>query len=153
MRPGLPVLEPLAKGVVLSIVSVAGATIGAAFFLATVAAPSPDLLRTMALIGASFILAYVVEAVWLVQRVEIASQDEHEEWLGFLTGVGIAGLLGMTAALLVAEHRAAGYDNTLDDVGAAWAAVSLAILGGLIVLQPLLADRFGADSGDDTVGV
>lgn len=120
--------------------SVAVASIGVGLALATLPPPSPGLLENIALIGATLVLAYVVEAVWLVPRVEV--DGDREEWLGFLVGTGIAGLLGVVFALLASEHRAAGHDNWLDAFGLAWAAVSLLILGGLLVIQPLLADRF-----------
>jgi hypothetical protein len=138
----LPVLEPTAKGVVIALGSVALASLGAYFFLMTMPAASPELLRSMALIGASLLIAYVIEAVWLVPRVEI--DDQHEEWLGFLVGAALAALLGIVIALLLAEHRAVGHANFLDDFGLAWATVSLLILGGVLVLQPLLADRYGS---------
>lgn len=96
-------------------------------------------MQNLAMIGASFVLAYVVEMTWLVRRAEI--DGDREEWLGFLVGTGTAALVGVALALLVAEHRAAGHDNFLDDFGLAWSAVSLGTLGGLLVLQPLLADR------------
>ena len=68
--------------------------------------------------------------------------EEFEEWLGFLVGAGIAGLLAIAAALLGVEHRVAGHANSLDDLGLSFVIVSLAILAGCIVLQPLLAHRF-----------
>lgn len=124
--------------------AVALATLGAYFFLAGLAPASPELLRTLATIGAALLIAYVVEAVWLVPRVEI--DEDHEEWLGFITGAGIAGLLGVVVSMLLSAHREAGHDNVLDDLGLAWTATSLLILGGVLVLQPLLADRY-RDSG------
>jgi hypothetical protein len=137
----LPVLDPIQKGLVQALGSVAIASLGGALALGTMPAASPGLLENVATIGAVLVLAYVVEAAWLVTQVEIT--DDHEEWLGFLTGAGLAGLVGVIVALLVAEHRAAGHDSFLDDLGVSWAAVSLAILGCVLVLQPLLADRYG----------
>lgn len=134
-------LDPIAKGVANALVSVVLASLGAYFFLAALPAASPELLRNIALIGASLLIAYVVEAVWLVPRVEI--DDDHEEWLGFIVGAGIAGLLGIVFALLLSAHREAGHSNVIDDIGLAWATISLLILGGVLVLQPLLADRYG----------
>lgn len=149
MRPRFPILEPLTKGILLSLISIAGGALGVVFLTGTAPAPSPEFMRTLATIGATLVLAYVIEAVWLSTRVEI--DDEYEEWLGFITGVGIAGLLGVATALLLSEHRAAGHDNALDDLGLAWSATSLVILGVALVLQPLLAYRFGGqDRRDDS---
>jgi hypothetical protein len=135
----VPLLEPLSKGIANALVSVAAASLGLYFFFGAVPLASPELLRSVALVGATLVLAYVVEAVWLVQRVE--QDDEFEEWLGFVTGAGIAGFLGVVLALLLAEHRLAGHSNFVDELGTAWVAVSLLILGGVLVLQPLLAHR------------
>lgn len=134
-------LDPIPKGIANALASVALVTLGLYFFLQAVPHASPDLLRTTAIVGASLLLAYVVEAVWLAQRAEL--DDEYEEWLGFVAGAGIAGFLGIVLALLLAEHRLAGHANVVDEVGAAWVAASLLILGGVLVLQPLLAQRFG----------
>jgi hypothetical protein len=136
----LPILDPIPKGIVQALGSVAVATVGIGFALSTIPAASPALLENLALIGAALLIAYAVEAVWLAQRAEM--DDEYEEWLGFLVGTGIAGLLSVAIALLLAEHRLAGHDNLVDDFGLAWAVVSLVILGGVLVLQPLLASRF-----------
>lgn len=138
----LSLLEPITKGLISALCSVALGSLGLYFFFLAVPAASPELLRTMALIGASLLLAYVVEAVWLVTRVEV--DDEYEEWLGFVTGVGVAGFLGVVFALLLSEHRAVGHSNFVDELGTAWAAISLLILGGVLVLQPLFAHRLRA---------
>jgi hypothetical protein len=145
----LPRLEPIPKGVANALLSVALASLGVYFFFQAIPSASAELLRTIALIGASLVLAYVVEAVWLVGRVE--HDEEYEEWLGFVTGAGIAGFLGVVFALLLAEHRAVGHSNFIDKLGTAWAAVSLLILGAVLVIQPLLAHRFGelGDRADD----
>lgn len=138
----LPVLEPISKGIANALASVALASLGAYFFFQAVPSASPELLRTVALIGASLLLAYVVEAVWLVSRVE--ADDEFEEWLGFVAGAGIAGFLGVVLALLLSAHRAVGHSNFIDEIGLAWVVVSLLILGVVLVVQPLLAHRLSA---------
>lgn len=142
MLSRLPLLDPIPKGIANSLAAVALASLGLYFFFTAVPAASPELLRTIALIGAGLLIAYVVEAVWLVSRVEL--DDEFEEWLGFVTGAGIAGLLGVVFALLLAEHRVVGHSNFIDKIGTAWAAASLLILGCVLVLQPLLAHRLSA---------
>lgn len=136
----LPVFEPITKGVLLALASVMLGSIGCAFFLGALPAASPELLRSLGTIGAILVPAYVVEVVWLMPRM--GQGVEFEEWLGFVVGAGIAGLLGIAFALLLAEHRAAGHANSVDDLGLAWVAVSEVILAGVLVLQPLLANRF-----------
>jgi hypothetical protein len=145
-RPGLPVLEPITKGVLLALFSVAVASIGGAFFLGAIPPASPELLQSLATIGAIFVPAYVVEIVWLVPRM--ARGEEVEEWLGFVVGAGIAGLLAIAVALLGVEHRVAGHANSLDDLALSFIVVSLTILAGTLVLQPLLAHRFTDPEAD-----
>jgi hypothetical protein len=144
MRPSA--LEPIAKGVLLALFSVVAASIGASFFLGAIPPASPELLRSLATIGAILLPAYVVEVVWLVPRM--GRGEEFEEWLGFLAGAAIGDLLAIAVALLGAEHRLAGHANSLDDLGLAFVVVSLVILAGCLVSQPLLAHRFGESEVD-----
>jgi hypothetical protein len=142
----LPVYEPVTKGVLLAFFSVAVASIGAAFFLSAVPPASPDLSQTLALIGAILLPAYVVEVIWLLPRM--GRGEELEEWLGFMVGAAIADLLAIAVALLGVQHRLAGHSNSLDDLGLAFVIVSLVVLAGTLVAQPLLANRFGDDPAD-----
>lgn len=140
-------LDPIPKGIANALFTVALASLAVYFFFQTVPPASPELLRTVAVIGASLFIAYAVEAVWLVSRVAI--HDEYEQWLGFLIGTGIAGLLGIAVALLLSEHRAAGHSNFIDSLGTAWILISLLVLGALLVIQPLLAYELSEPAGAD----
>lgn len=142
----LPAFEPITRGVLLALFSIGAASIGAAFFLGAVPPAAPGLLQALALIGAVLLPAYVVEIVWLLPRM--GRGEELEEWLGFIVGAAIADLFAIAVALLAAEHRLAGHANTLDDLGLAFVVVSLVVLAGTLVAQPLLARRFadGAES-------
>jgi hypothetical protein len=140
MRPQLPLVEPITRGLLLALFSVAVASIGGTFFLGAMPPASPDMLQSLALIGAVLVPAYVVEVIWLVPRM--GGGEELEEWLGFIVGAGIADLLAIAVALLGAQHRLAGHANSLDDLGLAFVVVSLVILAGTLVAQPLLANRF-----------
>ncbi len=140
MRPELPILEPITRGLLLAFFSVVVASIGGAFFLGAVPSASPDLLQNLALIGAILVPAYVVEVIWLVPRM--GGGEELEEWLGFIVGAGITNLLAIAVALLGVQHRLAGHANSLDDLGLSFVIVSLVVLAGTLVAQPLLAHRF-----------
>jgi hypothetical protein len=136
----LPVLQPISKGVALALFSVAVASIGTAFFLGSIPPAAPELLQTLATIGAILVPAYAIEVAWLLPRM--GSGEEFEEWLGFVVGAGIANLLAIAVALLGAQHRLAGHANSLDDLGLAFVIVALVVFAGVLVAQPLLANRF-----------
>jgi hypothetical protein len=63
---------------------------------------------------------------------------KREEWIGFVTSFGVAGLLGIAVALGLAEHLAAGHRNWLDYAGFAWVLSSLGLLGLGVAIQPLM---------------
>jgi MFS family permease len=101
--------------------------------------PSAELLRGIAGLGGALVIAYVVQAAWLVREAKPA--EDRDGWAGFVTGIGIAGFVGVLLALVLAEHRAAGHDNFLDRIGCAWAALALLMLATIVLLHPLLAYR------------
>jgi len=131
--------SPLTRGFVLAFAAVAIATLGVGLALSTVPPADGSLFQGISIVGGSLLVAYVIEAVWLLPRLEAGS--EGDEWLGFMVGVGLAGLVATAISLPLAQHRYFGHDNALDWLGLSWCAVSLLILGGTLVLQPLLAER------------
>lgn len=137
----LPILEPITKGIALALASVALSALGGAFFIGALPSPSPGLTENLTTLGIVLVPAYVVEVTWLVPRM--GRGEEFEEWLGFVIGAGIAGLLAIAVSMLLSEHRLAGHANSLDDLGLSFVVFTLAILAGCLVLQPLLAHRFG----------
>lgn len=106
--------------------------------------PSANLMQTFAQIAATLLVGWVVMAVWMVARVE-RDGDDREEWLGGTTGLGVGGLAGLAVALLVAAHREAGHANFLDRFGCWWAVISIGALGLMLVLHPLVVERWRPD--------
>lgn len=98
--------------------------------------PSPELLRALAQVGATLLIAYAVEVSWLL-KVSSGRNGHRAGWVGYATGVGACGLLGLTLALVLSEA-----DTSSLGLGSqfllAWVAFSLALLGLLVALLPLL---------------
>lgn len=109
--------------------------------------PSPELLRTMAGIGASFFLAYVIEAAWLAQR--FPKNARAEDSLGLLTGLAVSGLAGVVFALFLSETASSGPLNRSQDFYFWWSLVSLGGLGLLVALQPAVTHIWLHENGQD----
>ena len=110
--------------------------------------PSADLLKDIASLGTGLLLAYVIEISWLTARMSRA--PDYERRLGAFVGIAAGGLLGVVIALLLAAHRAAGHSNPLDTIGVSFVAVSLAFLGGIVIIQPLLVHEWPEDGSDSS---
>jgi hypothetical protein len=135
--------HPLWVGVAQAFLSVLALMAVGAFVARPLGYPSAELCYALAGIGVAILLGYVIEAVWMVG---LAKRDKgHENWLGFVCGLGLAGLLGIALALAVAAHRERGHGNLFDDIGAWWAISSLGLLGLLVVLHPFFVDRWRDD--------
>lgn len=98
--------------------------------------PSKELLRTMAGVGSSFFLAYVIEATWLAQRFSKTARSE--DLLGVLTGLAVSGLAGVVFALLLSETASSDSLTERQTFYFWWSLVSLGCLGLLVALQPAL---------------
>jgi hypothetical protein len=112
--------------------------------------PSPELLRTMAGIGVSLFLAYVIEASWLAQRLKLESDEHSEIFLEVITGIAVCGLFAIVIALFLSEHsvgRAFGLGKRFYFW---WASIALGTLGLLVAVQPALAHELGR--GDTSEG-
>lgn len=135
-------LDPLSLGIGKALVAIAVPTALITAGVATVA-PDPGLMYAIAQVGIAVVFAFIVEAVWMVERVN-RDDDDHRDWLGTTCGFGFAGLAGVGVALFVGGHRAAGHANLLDSAGLWWSVTSLVMLGAIVVVNPLLADGFRA---------
>lgn len=118
---------------------------------ATDLTPTPGLLRSLAQIGATLLVAYAVEVSWLL-KVSADRGESLASWIGYMTGIGASGLLGLALALLLSEH---GGDSLslVAQYAVGWVLVSLFLLGLLVALLPLLvyesAHAAGTESPDE----
>jgi hypothetical protein len=99
--------------------------------------PSPELLRTVAAIGASFFLAYIIEATWLAKLFPAGKRGEIV--LGVLMGFAASGLLGVIFALMLSELPASEAFGRSQDFRFWWSLISLGGLGFLVAIQPGIA--------------
>lgn len=111
-----------------------------------IAAPSTEMMYGIAQVGVAIILGYVIEAVWMVSRLE-RTGDDREDWLGWSAGLGLSGLVAVVVAFLIGAHRAGGHANFLDAIGLGWVVSALFTLGVTVALQPVVVDRWSV--GDD----
>lgn len=133
-------LNPIERGITEALLVVIATSIPFWLLVSFIPPPSADLMRGLASLGTGLLLAYVVEAVWVTRQMRPVA--DYEFRLGAFVGFAVAGLVGTIVALLVAAHRAAEHANLLDSAGLSWAVVSLSVLGGLVVAQPLLVHEW-----------
>lgn len=88
----------------------------------------------MAGIGASFFLAYVIEATWLASRFEKNKRTEY--FLGGLTGLATLGFLGVALALWLSA-KPTPFHHT-EDLYFWLSSLSLGALGLLVAFQPVI---------------
>jgi hypothetical protein len=105
--------------------------------------PSAELCYAIAAAGVAILLGYVVESVWMANRAE--RDDWHENWLGSICGLGLAGLLGVASALAAAARLEAGEGALFDSLSICWSISSLALLGVLVTMHPAIVDRWSHD--------
>ncbi len=104
--------------------------------------PSAGLLENLAQVGATLLIAYVVEISWLVKAARSTSAEERENRLGAFVGVGASGLIGIGLALALVERASIGQWSGLNDLEFGWVVGSLSTLGIVVVLQPILVHEW-----------
>ena len=97
--------------------------------------PTPEFLRTMAGIGASFFLAYVIEATWLASRFEKTKRSEY--FLGVITGLAALGFLGVVCDLWLSDQSSRPFHHT-EDLYFWLSCLSVGALGLLVAFQPMI---------------
>ena len=132
--PGLRHLSPMWRGGLLAILAVS-VSFGALLLISNRVDPSPSFGALLAQIGAALLIAYCVQMSWVV-RVTVARNAFYERWIGFVTGLGVLGLSGIAAAVVLADRDAA--DSVARDALLCWSMASIAILGGLVAFSPAL---------------
>jgi hypothetical protein len=97
--------------------------------------PEPRFLGSLAQVGATLLVAYAVEVVWLLKTSRTRGGD-REIFVGGAAGLGTCGVFGIGFALALAEHRGASW-TTAEEFGFAWSVASLGLLASLVGLLPV----------------
>jgi MFS family permease len=109
------------------------------FVLSTVAPdPSAGLLRGLAEIGATLLIAYVLETSWIVRASRARPLEEREDRLGALLGIGAGALVGICLALALAERAAVHHWIWLDELCFGLVIGPLLMVAFTVVMQPLI---------------
>jgi hypothetical protein len=104
--------------------------------------PSPELLETLGQIGATLLIAYVLEVSWLVKASRKRPLEERENRLGAFLGIGAAGLISIAIALLLAGRADHGDWKWWDELGLGFVVGPLLMAGIVVALQPLLTHEW-----------
>jgi hypothetical protein len=128
----------------------AGAVVSLLAIVATVAEPhptaDPELLRTAAGIGASFFIAYVIEAAWLVVRIA-PEGPSGELAAGVLTGFALWGVFGVVVLLFLSAGLTRGAPIS-PAYWFWWSCLALTLLGLAVAVQPAMT-HLSRSLGDD----
>jgi NhaP-type Na+/H+ or K+/H+ antiporter len=135
------------RGLIEATLYVAGTAVLSMIAIVSVPHPSADLFEGLGAIGGAFLVAYAVTASWLIQT-STRRDSNRERWVGFVSGVGLCGLIGIAVALGFSQHAKA-HQNLLDQLALAWCIASLAILGAIVALQPWMIYEWKRGGGAD----
>jgi hypothetical protein len=98
-------------------------------------APTPETSASLAQIGATLLVAYAVEANWLLKRSHVRSKS-RQNWVGFASGTAFCGVLAIgTALVLSSEAQSHALTQRLL---LAWTVASFFFLGVFVALSPSL---------------
>lgn len=137
--------DPVLRGMAVAVGFVWLAAVGASWVEPNLE-PSPELCRTLAGIGASFFLAYVIEATWLATRFEANRRSEY--FLGFITGLAALGFLGVAFALWLSDRPSGEPLKHTEDFYLWFSLLSLGALGLLVAFQPFITHTWLHESGN-----
>jgi hypothetical protein len=134
-------LTPMRKGF--------ASAVGIILFLAAVltscgavvlSTPSAELLWALAQLGVGLLIAYSIALAAVEKDLSRkGTRNQHENWVGFVGGCGVCGLVGIGLALITASDLEAGHTNLADQAGLWWSASSIGMLGIMVAILPILS--------------
>jgi hypothetical protein len=134
--PLLRALSPLGRGALMAISLVVLVTFGSMWAVHQSASePSPGLCSTLAQLGATLLVAFVIETGSLIRGLGRRGRNP-ETLVGLLSGLGSCGLFGVAVAWSLSQHS--GALQPLEEIGFAWSIGSIGLLGGLVAVMPYM---------------
>jgi threonine/homoserine/homoserine lactone efflux protein len=129
-------MSPVPKGIAAAVGFMTGSL--AAMAMLTVGLEvdlrlSNQALSSIAQIGATLLIAYAVETSWFIKQSRIRDSG-RENWVGFVTGVGISSAFGIAFAVALINRH--GSPSFLESAVAMWTLFSTGFLALLVALLP-----------------
>jgi hypothetical protein len=97
--------------------------------------PRAEVLRALAEIGATLLVAYGLVANSIISAARVEPRDKHKERLGALAGIGASGLIGIAAALVLSERVWVIDPSWLEELAFGWTSASFLMFLAMIVFQ------------------
>ncbi len=94
-----------------------------------------DVLRTLAEIGATLLVAYSVVASTVVSAAQAEVQEKRKERVGAFIGIGCAGLIGIASALVLSQRTWVANPSWLEELGFGWTVGSLTMFFVMVAFQ------------------
>jgi hypothetical protein len=101
-----------------------------------------EVLRTLAEIGATLLVAYGVLASSIVSAAQEEPKDKRRERVGAFIGIGGAGLVGIASALVLSQRTGVANPSWLEELSFGWAASSLLMFLLIVALQAEAIDSW-----------
>lgn len=128
-------MSPFAKGMAVAVAFMLGGSVLVALMIVGLEVRSEisdDALGTIAQVGATLLVAYAVEMSWFIKASRTRGTD-RENWVGFVTGIGISSAVGIGIAIAFIGQKSTGF---LEAFACTWMIFSLGLLGLLVASLP-----------------
>lgn len=128
-------MSPFTKGMAVAGACMLGGSVVVALMIVGLevrSGISDDALGAIAQVGATLLVAYAVEMSWLIKASRTRGKD-RENWVGFVTGIGISSAVGTGVAIALIGQKSTGF---VEAFAGTWMIFSLGLLGLLVAFLP-----------------
>ena len=139
-------MTPMRSGSAISVIGVCVLGVMLWWPLAELAErPSPELLRSLAAIGATLLIVYAVEFSAAIRSSRLL-ETSREVWVGAIVGAAAMGMIGVVLTLSLAERAQVGHWIWADALAFSFAVSSLILLAVFVVLLPQYAYEWSREA-------